>query len=464
MADKKDYLDELLFNLDDLGNLGEPLDFGTQGKATPKMGLEPPIHTQQEVTFDQDQFDAAQNMLQALEPEESGASQAIAQALAVDKPEGVEGEAVTSKDADKEMNKKQIFFQALANFLAVFTAKDPGGALMEVINMRMQQLSDDRQHEQEMAMQDTRHKQTLETNAQLNEMDIRGKQVSHELQMDREQTLAHQQAQYSIAGTVIDNRFKEAAIAAGFDDMVKLEQFRTGLQMEIARMQEGFLTGRLGVARNEDIKDAEVKFAIAGLTAPVRGALVRMLEGKASPEDYNMADRAIEQLSKMDNGKFVQGIQNFYLERLLQINTAEAMGTITPQESVYSKQALDASLKASGFGAVTSHEKDPRLNPNAQGLDKFGQQVVAVGAQMIINQHFTDFTDFVDAIEQSADVNWRGIPALQKDKVLKSLQVIFDRNREMLEQQLQGESRGVIGSNAPGNEPGFGLALPNLRR
>jgi hypothetical protein len=185
-------------------------------------------------------------------------------------------------------------------------------------------------------------------------------------------------------------------------------------------MQEGFLTGRLGVARNEDIKDAEVKFAIAGLTAPVRGALVRMLEGKASPEDYNMADRAIEQLSKMDNGKFVQGIQNFYLERLLQINTAEAMGTITPQESVYSKQALDASLKASGFGAVTSHEKDPRLNPHAQGL--------------------------------------------QKDKVLKSLQVIFDRNREMLEQQLQGESRGVIGSNAPGNEPGFGLALPNLRR
>lgn len=345
---------------------------------------------------------------------------------------------MTMGEKDEPMpNKKQAVLKAIANFLTVFTAQDSGKALMGLLQMRQSQMEAKSERQHDVDLQNLKHVQEQEAQYQQGEQSKEYLRTQQDLYARNQTAQAQQAAEYGITRDTIDNAFQVAMKNAGFNQEADMSKFKADLNGTLAQFNSDLIQGRGAAVNQERLNLTIGKLAMSGAPPQVLQAFGRLATGQGSAEDIKNANQWQSIMNNMSDKDLVRGMHQFYTGRYMDMAAARHDGSMSEQEYWYEMEGLNSSMRSLNLGIPGGGAhgmSDLGLDPNGQPkLDQFQQKVVGTGAKILARGNFEDFSEFIDSVTNSPDVDWAGMPDLKKQQVLKALERAHNAVRNQLD-------------------------------
>lgn len=358
---------------------------------------------------------------------------------------------------EEKGTKKQAFLKGIANFLAVFTAKDPGTALMSLIQTRVQQMESEKMRKHDIDKANLAHQQAMEKQDQAHQQSMGYLGYQNDLYLRNQAYAAQQAAELEIKTDVIDDRFNRALKNVGINDQADMAVFRAGLNGVMQEYTTGLSRETGQQISKERLRQQIAQLAMAGAPADVLRSMERIALGNASDEDYKNANRWQTILSNMTDKDMVRQMHMAYTSSYLDLAQRHARGEISDSQYFYMQEGLDNSyrnLGYGGYGGVMDKMKS-QFGINKTGPDPWQQNVIATGYKMLNEGRFEDFTDLVNQINTSPPEDWQGMPDMKKKEVLDSLSMIWQRFDQMADQMARDRMQRFR------TNPGNGFSVPS---
>lgn len=352
---------------------------------------------------------------------------------------GAEGDLTLGERETPEDNNKGRILKALANFLTVFTAKDTGNALLSLMQLRAQQTEAEQKREHEVDLRNLDHVQAMEKKREADKAAHDYLVTNQDLYNRNQIQLAKSQSEYATIQNTIKEGWEEVKNKAQFDDDRNVDLFRANINGMMAELQHGLQMETGMQIAKERLQTNMANLAMSGAPPQVVNAYKNIATGQGSPEDIQHANQWKSIMDNMTSSQLRQQMETFFTSRYMDLAISRNSGEIGEKEYYYGVEGLKKSFSELGFG-YPGKQLGASGDPNK--LDKFQQENVAAGVRMLSEGRFENFSEFIDEIQRSPEMEWGSFPEYKKKQVIDTLHKMGEAFRQMSGQMAQDAMTG----------------------